>query len=524
MDEDRFKLAVRLTKSLGEMKVGTGTMLSEELRLGQKISLWEVVASYLTMYRFPLLFSNDNGGNTSREKLKYWLRPYRGLLARLRDSVASKSVRSATACEKWPERGTTVLFLGFMPNYYRDVLRPVAETLSNREGMQAVVVGMDRNLPTGNLPGGEVQYQSIWDHWTPETDVLSQNMLKHLKILQKSFFSSSQLEVLNDTGEKANVFGLNREFIWLFWREFKRLIDLMVVAEHILEKHKPALIVSADDADQRCRIYSLLAREMGIPALLVQQGLTESDYPEWRFFSQTVVAAMGSGSQRDMIAQGVPHERITVTGHPGFDILASPQPDLCASVRADLGVRNGEKMILFVSQPYYVGTFNTPEIRQEMIRAIVQACSLVKNNRLVVKPHPGDDLRDLKGLIGSATQTMMADQTMDIVPLVKACDVVVTFFSTVALQAIYAGRPVVNVAFPGSGGLQLYEQSGATWVARSQDEIEINIRKLIGKDGMVEFKSRERARRNFLREMAYLPDGQATKRVLDLALNLIQTS
>lgn len=523
MNENQFKQAVQLYKSLGETRLSSGKELRAELCLGQGISLWEVVASYMVLYRFPLLFSHNGSNRTFRERLKYYLRPYRGLMARFRDSVVSLPRRTSMACPKWPEGGQTVLFLGFVPTFYRDVLRPVAESLATRERIQVVVIGESQNPPVDVLANEKVRFQSLWEHWDNDTENLSKIMLRHLQTVQNIFFNRTQLEAaIQNMGENFGRFALTREFHWLFWREFKRLIPQIAVAKHILNTHRPALIISADDADQRCRIYSLLAREKGIPSLLVQQGLTERGYPEWSFFSQTAVAAMGQSSCADMIVQGVPSEKISLTGHPGFDNLALPEPGLCARVRADLGLLEGQKMVLFASQPYYVGVFNTPGIRQVMIKAIVQACGSLKNIKLVVKPHPGDNMRELKMLIGKAPLSVIVDRRMDISPLIKACDVLVTFFSTVALQALYAGKPVINMDFPNSGGQSLYSESGATWIVRSNDEIGPHIRKLIGEARDKEIASREAARQRFLYDMAYFPDGQATERVVKVALNMLQ--
>jgi len=523
MNENQFKKAGKLFKFLEETKLNSGKNIKAELCLGQGISLWEVVASYMALYRFPLLFSRDGGSLTWRERLQYYLRPYRGLAARFRDSVIFPPRRTTTACSKWPEGGQTVLFLGFAPTFYRDALRPVAESLSTKERIQVVVIGEKQNLPVDVPVNGKIIFQSLWEHWSNHTENLSKSMLSRLQLLQKSFVNRTQLEAaIQNMGENFDSFALTREFYWLFWREFKRLVPQVAVANHILDKHRPALIVSADGADQRCRIYSLLAREKGIPSLLVQQGLTARKYPEWKFFSHTAVAAMGSRSRDDMIAQDVPPEKIILTGHPGFDQLALPEPDLCARVRADLGLSEGQKMVLFASQPYYVGVFNTPGIRQTMIKAIIQACGSLKDIKLVVKPHPGDNIRELKILTGKAPQVVMVDQTMDISPLIKTCDVLVTFFSTVALQALYAGKPVINVDFPGSGGQSLYSESGATWIAHSTDDIATHIRKLIGEARDKEIAGREAVRQRFLYDMAYLPDGQATERVVNVALNMLQ--
>jgi len=416
-----------------------------------------------------------------------------------------------------------VLFLGFVPTFYRDVLRPVAESLATKERIQIVVIGERQNLREDVFANEKIRFQSLWEHWNNDAANFAKIMSKQLQVVQNLFFNRTQLEtvVQNIVGDFAR-FALKKEFYWLFWREFKRLIPQIAVAKHILDKHRPTLIISADDADQRCRIYSLLAREKGIPSLLVQQGLTSRAYPEWLFFSQTAVAAMGQTSRGDMIAQGVPSEKIVLTGHPGFDHLALPEPELCTRIRRDLGLLEGQKMVLFASQPYYVGVFNTPEIRKAMINAIVQACGFLKNIKLVVKPHPGDNIREIKNVVGKAPLVRIVDQKTDVSPLIKACDILITFHSTVALQAIYAGKPVINLDFPNSGVQSLYSESGATWIARSSDEVSVHIRNLSGEFRNKEIASRETARQRFLCDWVYLPDGRATERVLKIVENMLQ--
>jgi CDP-glycerol glycerophosphotransferase (TagB/SpsB family) len=233
---------------------------------------------------------------------------------------------------------------------------------------------------------------------------------------------------------------------------------------------------------------------------------------------------MGQTSRADMIEQGVLPEQIIVTGNPGFDRLVLPEPDVCSRLRSTLGLLDGQKMILFASQPYYVSVFNTSHVRRKMINAIVQAACLLENVRLVIKPHPGDNIRELKRLIGKAPRVVIVDQAMDISPLIKTCDVLITFFSTVALQALYAGKPVINVDFPNSGGAgaTIYAESGATWIARSTDEIATHIQNLTNETRNKEISSREAARQRFLYHMVYIPDGQATERVLKVVLNMLQ--
>jgi len=522
-ENNRFDMAVLLTKSLGDMKLGTGKTFSEALCLGHDISLWDVIAPYLTLHRFSLLFSTNQRKTTFREFLKYWIRPYRGVLASAMELISSHFGRKSVVRGDIRKKEQTVIFIGFIPNFFRDVLRPVAESMTTVSGIRVVVIGENKKLLSDDSSRGKVLYHSIWDNWPGDIKTKSKEMVQCLKTFEKTLSIRNLVDTFGNSGLKINKYKIEREFKWLFRRGLRRLIKQVVVADRILDHYKPALIVSADDTEQRCRIYSLLANSRNIPSLLIQQGLSGKDYPEWKFFSHTAVAAMGMDASADMIKQGISPEKITITGHPGFDQLKIIDRKLNTRIRSQLGIETKEKMILFVSQPYYVGAFSSAAARMEMIRAIAKVCSSIKGTRLIVKPHPGDRIQSLKKIIGKERRAIFIDKKKDIVPLVKASDVVVTFFSTVALQAIYAGRPVVNVAFPGSGGLRLYRESGATWVARSKDEIGEYIRLLIGETKMKEIASKEDARKEFLKKIAFKPDGGATDRVLELALKMVDT-
>jgi len=517
----KFELAVELSRVLAEAKLGSGGSLREALYLGRNISLWDVVTTILVLYRFPPLFLPDGSGAAWLRRLAYRLRPYLGLAARFRDFVTSGRSRTVAGCAGWPEGRRTATFICFTDSFYRDLLQPVAESIARQHLAQVVVVHGRR--PAGARTGdGPVAFHSMWEHWDAGVDQVQRNMRRSLRQLQRELFGREQLKTLMD-GVRSQLGDINvkSDLYWLFWREFIRLAPQVAVAEHILFRHRPALIVSADDADQRCRVYSLLARAAGVPTLLVQQGLSFKDYPEWRYLSHGKVAAMGESSRADMIAQGVDPDRIIVTGHPGFDNLVSAEPDLPISVRNELGVPGHQRMVLFASQPSYVGAFDQPHRRTEMIETLARAVGSLKDVKLVVKPHPGERRKDLVSLIGNKRNVVITDGAVSIAPLIKACDVFVTFFSTAALQALYAGKPVINIDIPGSRGSRLYIGSNATWVARSAEDLMTHITNLLSARCAEHLKAREEARRRFLHDMAYYPDGKATDRVVQVVAELI---
>jgi CDP-glycerol glycerophosphotransferase (TagB/SpsB family) len=157
-----------------------------------------------------------------------------------------------------------------------------------------------------------------------------------------------------------------------------------------------------------------------------------------------------------------------------------------------------------------------------MIRAIFGSAEEIADIALIVKPHPSDNLREIKTLAKPFKHTSVINSNMPISKLIAACDVFVTFFSQTGIEALMAGKPVVNVRFPGSTGDSHYIESGATCLAQTEEEIGTLFHRLTGEDRKSEMAQRENARMQLLSEWTYLPDGRSSQRVRNLINNLHQ--
>ena len=285
MDKQQFEKSVQLFKVLGEIRLPSGRNLKEELNLGTDISLWDVIAPYLVLYRFPYFFRSSLKRSAWRQRIYQRIRPYLGVAGRMRDDFLHLPEKNSLACREWHGDGPIVLFLGFSPLFFRDVLEPVVRQLLDRSSWRIVVIGHGSRSFHDLPKNKKLSLQSIWEHWKQDTEALKQKMTLHLQESQTFFLDRNIfLSILRDQGLMLNTSALISEFKWLFRREFRRLIPQTAAAFHILQQHRPSLIVSPDDADQRCRIYSLAGRTLGIPSLIVQQGFTRPSYPDWHFF------------------------------------------------------------------------------------------------------------------------------------------------------------------------------------------------------------------------------------------------
>lgn len=511
MSDVRFARAAALIDALGRTNLGTPGTLAGALRLGLPISLWDVVATTLLMYRFPLLFSRSTGAAVPAT-WRMALRPYRGLLARTQDRL-TRPPRRSSGIPRWPCEEPVILVLGFVETFYRDVLRPVAERLVH-DGTRVVIL-RDSRAPA-EAAGGRMVH-SIWDHWDADAESLHGELRSRLRDVARATLARNRLaQVRAALRPEFGDVALDHDLRWLFWRELPRLLPRVAVAAGIVARRAPALIVSADDADPRARIYALLARSAGVPTLLVQQGLSRQDVPEFKFLVHHRIAAMGPASVGDMIAQGVSADRIVVTGQPGFDAMTGSGHEARA-VREELGVPQGAKMMLFASQPPVPGAFVDLAARREMIRTLSRLASSREDWVLVVKPHPGERVKDLRALLGNGPRVVVVDRSRSIAPLIQACDVFATFFSTAALQALYAGKPVINLDFAGDEGVRMYAESSATWVARSAGELASQLDRILETGSAEAAAGMEPARRRFLAACVHHTDGLAASRVCDVA-------
>ena len=177
--------------------------------------------------------------------------------------------------------------------------------------------------------------------------------------------------------------------------------------------------------------------------------------------------------------------------------------------------------MLFASQPAYIGAFEQPKRRIEMIKAIIGMARSMKGVTLVIKPHPGENKKDLISLLRTRQNIVLVDGSINILPLIKCCDVFVTFFSTTAVQALYADKPVITIDLPGSGGGRFYTDSQATWVARSVDDVQRYISYFLSPQRVDHLNSKREAKTRFLHDVVGETDGQATNRVVQSVAALL---
>ena len=516
-DQQILWRSAHLVKLWGGTRLPDGQTLAEMLTL-QGISLWDAAAVELALYHVPPAIRGERSLSRVQQFRSYFSR------ARYKVWQSVRLRKGATVCVRWP-RQPAFLFLGFSPYMYRDVLEPVAAQIEAGPEFSAVVLHDDRALPTAASREGGRRFQSIWDHWDNGVQLQAQQLRQTLNATMAELRQMGGLApIINDQGRPLWHW-LKDRFHWLFRVSLPQLLPHLAIAWHILQKHRPALIVSPDVADPRTRLYCLLGRQLGIPSLEMQFGMYGPASVEWQFFTADRLAVWGEKSKQVLMEHGVPAERMELSGSPRYDTLAHVSAEEVSMTRDRLGLPPDQAMVLFASTyslRSYDGLLN-PGALAAIKKAIFQAAHQLPGCCLVVKPHPMENLREITNLARGFENLVFADAQSDIRELIKACDAFVTLGSTATLDALIAGKLVICPAFSGWVLSDVFVHSKAALVPRTPEEVAQCLYMVVNGSRDNILADLEAARQRFLKQWVYGADGQAAARVENLAMEMARS-
>lgn len=515
---DTLQYATTLVKRWGQISLPNNRTLRETL-IVDGISLWDVAAPVLAGFSFPK--------DLARKKpLSFFSREIRPCLSRVKRQLRAlvPFPRNSNGCSRWPG-DKTCLLLGFSGYMYRDVLESVARCLKENRYMNYVALHDD-----GRFQGTAVKLhgegvQSVWEHWDSRVSARELENRRKLASALNYLDTLTTLPELISNAEGNSLWPkVENTFKWLFNVHLPSLMPYLALTRHILEEHRPDLIVSADMTDPRIRLFSLAGRLMGIPSLEVQFGLYTKSSVEWQFDVADKVAVWGERTHSLFREFGIPEERIVITGSPRFDGLVNVNRAQIAAIRSRLGIPDGRHMVLFASQ-YLLSNYSEfsdfPRAQRAVKRAIFKVADRLEGLSLVVKPHPIENVRETKKIADGCRNIVFVDRSEDIRELIKACDVFITLGSTATMDALVARKLVIFPAFPGLVWWDdVYLKSKVAHVVSSEYDLARSLQAIVNGQRERFLDELEPARQRFLKEWVHQADGQAANRIAALAMQL----
>lgn len=502
-----------LIKRLGEAKLPNGSTLAESLTL-MEIPFWDIFAPELAWRHLTTV----QAAKSPASKVFLLIKPYfRNLWNSVRNLFHRKKKARADVDVL---HSNSVVCLNMTPRMYEDVLAPVASYIKRSISTQVVVLKSGgRNI--------DVQCSTpdvCWDmdYWDGDSDCTARKVRAELRDLLRTGQLFASIDNLQDVSSdmKASL----RLMVHLLLKTYlPQLVDHAVVAMSILTKRRPALIISADTSDARCRIYTVLASRIGIPSLEIQFGLAGDEAVEWRFFAADHVAVWGTDAKKALLQQGVPEASILLAGSPRHDSLVNRTAEQCAELRAHY-VSGDLRPIILLASTYVDSThadFAHPSVLQEMKRWIFESAKKHPELILAVKPHPHENVAELQKLINGVANIYLFDKNIDIRDLIVICNVFMSFGSTATIDALIAGKPSICPIFQGWPFSAYFQETGAVFVPKNAEEIESIFSEVGSTGGFEQSSSLLRSREQFLRKNAYLADGNAAKRIGDAAIQML---
>jgi CDP-glycerol glycerophosphotransferase (TagB/SpsB family) len=506
-----------LVKGWGQSSLPDGQTLAQAFTF-RGLPLWDAIGPELAAWLIPRALSR--GERTA----SVWqlVRPYLSLVKH--EALLFAALRAGSrGCAQWPDEAVC-LFLGFSPYMYRDVLKPVIARL---EEQHIQTVSMYDRMPL--KPDRGLLAHSIWQHMSPQ-------VVKEIGAQRREFRAWVKRSGISNT--LAQIIGNDNQVLWhqsrdlfrsLFIVRLPQLVAHAVIARHILETHRPALIVSVDVSDPRSRLYEVLGREFGIPSLEVQFGFAGQNGVEWQFFVADQLAVRSNKWYEALLEHGLPPEKMIITGSPTYDDQVSESSESVTQMRERLGIPKEHKIAVFASFWNHITNeeWTKSDRLKQAKQMVFEASSRVSGLTLIVKPHPCENVAETKQLAHGFHNILFVSLQEDIRDLVKACDVFVSFGSSTIERALVARKPVI---YPFFADLlwwdrdDIFLESGAVFEAQSVYELVHRLKAVV--DGSVSqaIDALEPARQRFLEEWMYSADGQAAGRIAALAVEMMKTS
>lgn len=502
-----------LVEKINDYKFSDGVTFAEKMTI-EEFPFWEIFSvEFAHSHLPPVIVANETFSWRMFFKLKTYLGKYKHIFLDQIEIFKNRSI-----ARTWPI-GKTILLLAFTDSMYRDILKPLIIELSKHTRYNFVILS-EKKIDRSNIVISQnCSYETIWQHIDKDHNIIKDRLIRKLKINSKLIDKNELL--LNVVPNYFNAVSI------LFHRFFKsylyRILDRSVIARHILDSHRPILVITPDMSDSKTRIYTSLCNKYKIPSLDIQYAVTGNE-GLWSFFRSDFIAAWGNSSKTAMLNQGVPTEKIVITGSPRHDFLSNLNIDEIYLTRKKLGIPQNAKVILLASA-YHLNThdkYSDPDVLHNMQSSIFKAAVNFKDIFLVVKPHPHENIIQTKKFIKETDNIIYIEKKSDIRELIKISDVFISFGSTCTIDALIAGKLSICPIFPGWNFSNVFKESNAVLIPTTKNEIFDIFRDIsLGKDLNI-LNSLANAREIFLNDFAYKTDGCATKRISNLALSIIK--
>lgn len=334
----------------------------------------------------------------------------------------------------------------------------------------------------------------------------------------------------------------------------------------LLLKEQPDIVVMGNDSNTDELLFIECANSMNIPTLLVQHGIfgqtknmqansarialeNLTTYPPrlLRFITNrnfslhskirtilfelrygvtrkpvipghggcSKIAVFGDATREMLVSEGIDPQTIMVTGNPKFDsVLRYKKKNCKQKVCEKWHIPLHREIVLLLTQNFVEFKMWTPRQRKTFVLVVAKAVAALPNTQLIIKIHSTyENKSDYMEILKDIDEPHIICQYEPLCELINICDLAVTVSSTAGLEALAVGKPLLIVNLF-NDDTKIYEGSSILFVDREDDLLSAM------QKALCDFKAREEITKRFIYQQAYLQDGQASKRIAELIMNM----
>ena len=284
--------------------------------------------------------------------------------------------------------------------------------------------------------------------------------------------------------------------------------------EYQIKRLRPDAIFVHSDNHTPVLDAVLIGRREGIPSIMLQHGLDcERYYLDEAYASDIAVWGKDRKDRYNSESKWKPHS-IEVVGCPDFDHFRLPEH-----------IDTSGSYWLWVTRPHIsercYAPSRRPEEGLEIFKSLLEALSLMPNERLIIKPHPFDYWGIYSDYIASSNVADRVElSSSNIHDLIPKASVVISEDSTAGLEAMFYGKVVLHAHFAETKPTMRFLEYGAALPGYSTEMI-LDSLKQIQHLSQGDKRKILQGQQAFLTNHAGPCDGQSTSRFCSFISDVI---
>lgn len=323
---------------------------------------------------------------------------------------------------------------------------------------------------------------------------------------------------------------LDYKFYYLFFTDLIQAVLTFETVKTLIEAENPNAIVMTYETGYYGKAAIIEGKLRKIPTVGLQHGVIHPHHPDYMYGNgekdcplPDKLCVYGSYVKKVLTENSAyPPDRIVITGQPRYDVLAEAykvfdKEEICKRLNL-----NPYKKIIVVATGGFQAKYGLPDYDERLLDAVFEAIRAFPNTQLIIKLHPIEDGELQRKMISERGLKNVLITKGELYELLWICDLLITFASTVAIEAIILDKPVITVNLFDIPDSMPFARSGAAVGVYKEEDIVPVIRSIL-EDSQLRNKL-GRNRRKFVREHAYRIDGKASRRVVELVEQLIKKS